>query len=330
MMKVLITTIPFGEIDPKPLDLLKKKKGEIEYVINPLGRKLTEDDLYSMIDGVDILIAGTEPITAKIIRKSDKLKIISRVGIGVDSVDLNAAKDKGIQVSYTPDAPSPAVAELAIAHMLNLLRDLPNVEAKIKSGTWLRSAGERLANQVVGIIGTGRIGSRVLKHLQGFEPKKILVNDLLPNYDLYSKYNATFVEKDEMYVESDIITLHVPMTSKTKNLITIRELEKMKKGSRIINTSRGGIVNEKDLCEFLLKNKTNAAALDVFEKEPYTGPLLELSNCNFSCHLGSMTKDCRARMELEATEEVIRFINQEELNCLVPEEEYIVQKEMKM
>ncbi|MCF7822820.1 MAG: phosphoglycerate dehydrogenase [Candidatus Marinimicrobia bacterium] len=324
--RLLITTVPFGEIDSKVLKMLEAV-GHIKYTINPLNRKLKEDELREMIPDYDLLIAGTEPITKKVLENAHKLKLISRVGIGLDSVDLNAARDLGIKVSYTPDAPSPAVAELTIGHMLNLLRHIPSVDRNIRAGIWSRFQGQRLANMTIGVIGTGRIGMRVLKHLQGFSPAKILVNDLNINKELYKVYNAEYVEKEELYAASDIITLHVPLTKTTKDLIGLEQIELMKTSALLINTSRGGIINEDDLFEALSSNRIAGAAIDVFESEPYAGNLVELENCYFTCHMGSMTTDCRATMEIEASKEVIRYVNGEDLLNSVPEAEYQSQLE---
>jgi D-3-phosphoglycerate dehydrogenase len=322
--RILITTVPFGKIDPKPIDLLEEHK-KAEYMINPIGRRLKEDELHELIPDFDIVIAGTEPITRRVMENGKKLKLISRVGIGLDSVDLQAARELGINVSYTPDGPSAAVSELTVAHMLNMLRHLPTIDRKLRSGIWQRISGERLANMTVGVIGTGRVGSRVLKNLQGFNPKQILVNDIKPSPDLYKINHAIHVEKEVIYTESDIITLHIPLTPDTRSLISLNEMMKMKKHVLLINTSRGGIINEKDLYT-VLKNKTiGAASIDVFEEEPYSGNLVELENCFFSCHMGSMTNDCRSRMEIESTEEAIRFINGDDLAQPVPEEEYNLQ-----
>ena len=163
--KVLITTVPFGEIDREPIDLLESNN--ISYDINPLGRKLTEDDLKEMISEYSILIAGTEPITDAVLQRGEKLELISRVGIGLDSVDLMAARRRGIHVSYTPDAPAPAVSELTIGLMLSLLRKVQRSNVEMHDGEWKRYFGKRLSESTVGIIGLGRIGRRVVHHLSG-------------------------------------------------------------------------------------------------------------------------------------------------------------------
>jgi D-3-phosphoglycerate dehydrogenase len=318
---VFISTIPFGEIDSYPVDVLKKE-ADCEFVINPLGRRLNEEELTGIIKDYDILIAGTEPITAKVMDNAPRLKLISRVGIGLDNVDLLHARKLGIKVSYTPDAPAPAVAELTIGLILNTCRSIPLVDRKLRDGVWQRIMGQRLSNQVVGIIGTGRVGSRVLKHLQGFLPKQILVNDIQPDHNMYDLFHAELVSKETIYKESDIITLHVPLTPQTFSLITKKELGMMKPSVFLINTARGGIINEKDLFDALKDRKISGAAIDVFTNEPYGGELLTLDNCYLTCHMGSCTVDCRFEMEKLATEEALRFIRGEELQLQVPEYEY--------
>ena len=319
MVKILITAVPFGELDREVLNLLSRNS-RIEFNVNTFGRKLTEQELIGVISGYDIVIAGTETYTRRVMENAPKLKLISRVGIGLDSVDLEAADELGIIVSYTPDAPAPAVAELTIAQMINLSRKLPLADRKLREGQWKRYSGLRLSKSVIGIIGTGRVGSIVLKHLQTFNPEKIFVNDIVPNFDFYRKYNAELVEKEIIYKESDIITLHIPLTNATYKLISKKEMYLMKKNVCLINTSRGAIINEEDLYEYLFNNPLASAALDVFEKEPYNGNLIMLDNCIFTCHMGSMAEDCRINMEIEAVKEAIRLVNGESLKNLVTEE----------
>ena len=182
MAKVLITTVPFGEKNRLPLELLNY--ANIEYLINPFKKKLTEDQLTDMVTDYDAIIAGTETITEKVMNQASHLKLISRVGIGLDSVDLLAAQKSGIKVSYTPDAPAIAVAELTIGLMLSLLRSVHISNLQLHQGQWYRFLGRRLEEVTVGIIGVGRIGSLVLRKIKGFGTSKILVNDILPNSEL--------------------------------------------------------------------------------------------------------------------------------------------------
>lgn len=325
MPKVLITTVPFGDKDRLPLDLLEK--AEIEYLINPFKKKLTEDQLAEIIPDFDALIAGTEPITEKVLNRAVSLKLISRVGIGLDSVDLIAAQKRKIKVSYTPDAPSHAVAELTLGLMLTLLRAVHVSNSQMHKGKWHRFYGKRLGKVTIGIIGVGRIGTGVLKRLKGFDTSKILVNDIEPNHDLDSEYKLEWSSKEQIVKEADIISIHVPLTHLTKNLITEKDLYSMKSDTIIINTSRGGIVNERDLYEVMQSGHLTGAAIDVFEKEPYDGPLKDIERCLLTAHMGSMSVDCRTRMEIESTEDTIRFFTGIKLENEVPKDEYDAQSQ---
>jgi len=320
-MKVLITTVPFSNNNRLPLDLLEQNK--IDYLINPLNKKLTENELLEIVGDVDVIIAGTEPITKKVIDAAHNLKMISRVGIGLDSVDLLEAESRGIIVSYTPDAPAPAVSELTIGLMLTLLRSVQVSNMEMHNGKWHRFFGRRLSEVTIGIIGVGRIGSGVLQHLKGFGSPRILTNDINVNNELN---NAESVDKETIYKESDVITIHTPLTDQTKDMIKEEQLLNMKEDAVIINTARGGIINEHDLYKVMKEGRLSGAAIDVFDFEPYNGKLRNIDRCILTAHMGSMSIDCRARMEIEATEEVIRFLTNQTLESVVPEEEYSVQR----
>jgi D-3-phosphoglycerate dehydrogenase len=324
MLKVLITTVPFGDKNRLPLEQLEA--AGIEYVINPLGRKLKEEELAEMVTDFDVLIAGTEIISDKVMGCAKNLKFISRVGIGLDSVDLLAAQRRGIQVSYTPNAPSPAVAELTLGLMLSLLRMTHVSNAQLHRGEWQRHLGRRIPEVTIGIIGTGRIGGRVLRRLTGFGSPRILVNDLHRDMKLVPELKIEWVSKEEIYRHADVISLHVPLTVHTKNMIRREHLVQMKSDAMIINTSRGGIINELDLAEVMNEGHLSGAAIDVFEKEPYTGVLAQIDRCLLTSHMGSMSVDCRTRMEIEATEEAVRFLTGQALQGSVPPEEYDVQR----
>ena len=325
MTKVLITTIPFADKNRLPLDLLEQNN--IEYLINPFNKKLTEDELVEMVSDFDVIIAGTEPITKKVMNAATNLKMISRVGIGLDSVNLLEAEKHGIVVSYTPDAPAPAVAELTIGLMLTLLRSVQLSNMEMHIGKWHRFFGRRLSKVVIGIIGIGRIGTGVLQHLQGFGSLKILVNDINSDSNLNKKFNIEWVDKETIYQQADIITIHTPLTAQTKNMIKKEQLLSMKEDAIIINTARGGIINEDDLYEIMQAGHLSGAAIDVFDFEPYAGKLREIERCILTAHMGSMSVDCRTRMEVEATEEAVRFLTNQPLEGIVPEEEYAVQRE---
>lgn len=323
--KALITTVPFGDKNRLPLELLEN--AGIEYLINPLNKKLTEDQLADMVGDFDVIIAGTELITDKVMARAPKLKLISRVGVGLDGVDLMAAKKRGIKVAYTPDAPAPAVAELTLGMMLMLLRSVHVSNAQMHEGKWQRIFGRRLAEVTVGIIGVGRIGTRVLRRTKAFGTPRILVNDTMPDYELNREFKLDWVTKEQIYKEADIISLHLPLTRLTKNMIRREQLLSMKPDAIIINTARGGIINETDLYEVMKAGHLSGAAIDVFEHEPYAGPLGQIERCLLTAHMGSMSVDCRTRMEIEATEEAVRFLTGKPLTSEVPQAEYDVQSQ---
>ena len=325
MKKVLITTVPFADTN-NSLELLET--ANINFSINPLKRKLTSNELKEMISEYDALIAGTEEITEDVISKARNLKIISRVGVGLDSVNLNAAKKKNIIVSYTPDAPAPAVAELAVGNIFSLLRGSHLSNLMMHEKKWERIFGRRISEVTIGIIGVGRIGGMVLEALSSLGAGHILLNDINIKEDIELNSKIEWVDKKTIYSESDVITIHVPLMSSTKDMITAEEINIMRNDAFIINTARGGIVNEHDLEIALSSKKIAGAAIDCFEEEPYTGPLTNIDSCLLTSHMGSMSADCRNRMEIEATEEVIRFFEGKNLENIVPDSEYTMQMEV--
>jgi D-3-phosphoglycerate dehydrogenase len=325
MKKVLITTVPFAKTNKLPIELLEA--AEIEYCINPLNKKLTADELQEMIFDYDAIIAGTEEININVLKNAKRLKIISRVGIGLDSVDLNEAKFRDVTVTYTPDAPAPAVAELTIGNIISLLRGTHLSNLKMHERKWERIFGRRIPEVTIGVIGAGRIGGRVLRRLAAFGSPRILVNDLSPNLNVAPQLKIEWVDKETIFKEADVITLHVPLSRTTKNMISAPQINLMKRDALLINVARGGIINENDLADALISNRIGGAAIDCFEFEPYSGPLTDIDTCLLTSHMGSMSLDCRSRMEIEATEEVIRFFKGTELKNLVPESEYLMQND---
>lgn len=323
MKKVLITTVPFAKTNNLPIELLESRN--IDFCINPLNKKLTSDELKNMVSEYDGIIAGTEEINRDVLDNAKNLKIISRVGVGLDSVDLNAAKDKNIIITYTPDAPAPAVAELTIGNMLTLLRGTHISNLMMHEKKWERIFGRRIPEVTIGIIGAGRIGGRVLRRLAAFGTPRILVNDMSPNLNIAPQLKIEWVDKKTIYKEADVISLHVPLTKNTRNMIRTDQLNLMKSDALLINTARGGIINESDLAEALISKKIGGAAIDVYDNEPYSGPLSEINTCLLTSHMGSMSEDCRSRMEIEATEEVVRYFSGNNLKNVVPESEYNMQ-----
>lgn len=320
MPKVLITTVPFADIDKRPLQALHG--AGIDFTINPLGRKLKEAELADMIGDTEVLIAGTEQISAAVMARAPRLRLISRVGIGLDSVDLAYARARGIRVSYTPDAPAKAVSELTIGLIISVLRGVHVSNAELHDGVWCRFMGRRIEEVTVGVIGVGRIGTGVLARLQALGCRRVLAHDIRPLSSLETAFRFETVDAETLLRQADVVTLHVPLTARTRGMIGRPELAAMKSDACLVNTARGGVVDEAALAEALNAGHLSGAAVDVFEAEPYKGPLAGIPRCLLTAHLGSMSRDCRTRMEVEATDEAVRFLRGEALRGEVPESEY--------
>ena len=319
--RVLITNIPFAHLDPRPRETLDE--AGVEVVLNPLGRALKEDEYADLIEGFDILLAGTEPVTAKVMDAAPGLKLIARIGIGLDNVGLAAARARDIPVTHTPDGPSPAAAELTIALMLNALRQVSRADRSARNGEWNRFTGRRLATCTVGVIGVGRIGKRVIRHLVGgFPGVRILGNDLEPDEAFGREFGVEWTDKETIYRTSDVVSLHVPLTPLTSNMTTRRELGMMRGDACLVNMARGGIVHEADLATALREERIAGAASDVFAVEPYAGELAAIDTFTMTCHMGANSPDCRLAMEMGAVGEVLRLLKGEPFAYPAPEAEY--------
>lgn len=295
MPKILITTSSFDVAGSRELVLLKEKGFEI--VLNPFKRKLTEAEVATLLnDDVVGMIAGVEPLTRNVLTGCKQLKVVSRCGIGMDSVDQEAARQLGMVVMNTPGAPVVAVAELTIAHILNLLRRVGQADRSIRNGEWKQIMGNLLAAQTVGIIGYGRIGKRVSQIAHAFGAKVIVYDKC----EVSLEADLAFMPMDELLQRADVVSLHVPYEPSTHHLIDDRRLRLMKSGAFLVNVSRGGLVDEEALANALRENRLAGAGIDAFEEEPYRGPLASLNEVLLTAHMGSYAKEARAHMEREA------------------------------
>ena len=284
-MKILTSPSSFGKISFEPFEILKNNG--YNYVNNPYGRKLTEDEVINLAKECIGIVAGVEPLNKRVIDNLPNLKCISRVGVGMDSVDVKYAKSKGIKVINTPAGPTRAVAEFTLGLVFSLLRKIPIAHHNLKSKIWKKETGNLLYDKKVGVIGLGRIGRMVSETFIKLG-NKVIGYDLYPDIK-WSKNNGITLKKiDEIMSSCDIITLHVPLNEDKTFLIDKNLLLKMKPTSFLINASRGGVVDEDCLCDILGSNKISGAAIDVFSKEPYEGPLLNLDNVILTPHLGPL------------------------------------------
>lgn len=305
-MNVFVSTHPFSSTSPEPMRLLNYNEFEVR--LNPFEHKITSEGLAKEIKDSDILIAGTEKITEEVFKNAPNLKLISRVGIGLDGIDFDLCNKYGVRVAYTPDAPTMAVAELCVGMILDLGRQITHTDKNIRKGIWERHMGTLLYGKTIGIFGMGRIGKSLIHLLAPFNVK-FLIHDIDPDIALGRLHQVKFATKVEVLKYSDIISVNLPLKKDTLDYIASKELDLMQPHAILINTARGGIVNEQDLYEALKNGILAGAAVDVFEEEPYKGNLCELDNCLLTCHMGASTVDSRTDMEVQAVEEAIRFKN---------------------
>lgn len=302
-LQVLISTSSFNLANFAQLENLKTAGVEIK--LNPFEARLTEDQVIELLGTNTIgLIAGLEPLTKNVLQSAKSLKVIARVGTGLDSVDLAAAKQLGISVLNTPDAPTKAVAELTVAHILGLLRHLSKADRQIRSGVWKGLMGSLLETKTVGLVGFGRIGKRVATLLSAFGASVIISDAQVKASDFQN------LELDELCAKADILSLHLPYNESTHHIINEKRINLMKKGSYIVNISRGGLIDETMLLGALKSGHIAGAALDCFEQEPYEGELRNLENVQITAHMGSYARETRDLMEQEASNLLVNALRE--------------------
>jgi D-3-phosphoglycerate dehydrogenase len=298
MPKVFISTTSFGEYDASPLKFLED--AGIGVQLNPHKRKLTPEECLCLYKDIDGLIAGTEALTAEVLKSARNLRVISRCGTGMDNIDLKAARQQGIKVFNTPDSPTVAVAELTVGLMLALLRHIPSGDRDIRAEKWQKRMGNLLQGKNVGIIGFGRIGQKVAELVLGFGAQVVYCDPAVNRADY------TRMPLDKLLSQADIVSLHLSGGVNNAPLLGDRELRSMKQGSWLINCARGGVVDEAALSQVLQEGWLSGAAADVFEQEPYTGPLAKLDNVILTPHIGSYAVESRVDMEVQAVKNLIK------------------------
>lgn len=304
MPVVAISTSSFGVHDRAPLATLERAGFEAR--LNPHGRRLTKDETREILAGAVGLVAGTETLDREVLESAPELRVISRCGSGLDSVDLVAAQAAGIPVLSTPGAPVAAVAELTLAGILDLLRQVSAADRRVRAGEWQKPMGRLLAGKRIGIVGLGRVGRRLVELLAPFEPT-LLAHDPAPDNELAERHDIAYRELDEVLSEADIVTLHLPYSPATHHLLDRRRLALMRPGALLVNAARGGLVDESALYDSLERGHLGGAYLDVFEREPYDGPLLGLGNVILTPHIGSYAVETRVAMETEAVANLLLF-----------------------
>jgi D-3-phosphoglycerate dehydrogenase len=314
-MKILVTATSFRADSAGPAaEQLRRfvadQGGEIIY--NPCGRPLPEDELIPLLTNVDGYIAGLDFITKKVIDAAVSLKVISRYGAGVDRVDLAAAKARNIVVCNTPGANAQAVADLTLALILAAARRIPALDRKTREGQWPRSTGIELYGKRMGILGLGAVGKAVAKRAQGFS-MEILAYDPYIN-TAYAEENHIIVSDfDTLITGSDVISLHLPLTGETRRIINAGVMRRMKQGAVLVNTARGGLIDEEAAFGLLKSGHLAGLGLDAYEEEPPgRSPLFELENVVVTPHTASHTAEAAANMAAMSVQNLIDVLSGKE------------------
>ncbi len=309
--RVLVTPTSYAQSDPRLRSFLEAQVGDVVY--NRVASPLSSAELVALVPGCDGFIAGVDAIDRAVIEAADHLKVIARYGAGVDNVDLEAARRKGIVVTNTPGANSVSVAELTVGLILALARSIPSISAATKTGAWPRVAGFTLQGKVIGLLGLGAIGRGVARRLVGFECIVAAHDPVMDPVEM-AGLGVRSLPMGELARQSDFLSLHVPLLPDTRGMINKAFLESMKPGAFLINTARGELVDEAALADALRSGRLRGAALDVFQSQPpgAGNPLLGLPQVIATPHMGAHTDGAMDAMGWGALNDCLAVLRGEE------------------
>jgi D-3-phosphoglycerate dehydrogenase len=307
---VYVALQQFCEADDTPRRLLREAGCEVRE--NPFGRRLLRQEVSRLLAEAEAVIAGVEPYDAKVLAALPTLQCISRCGVGTESIDLEAARRRGIAVYTTPDEVTEPVAQLTVALILALARHLPQHLDAARAGRWEKHAGVLLSEWTIGLIGFGRIGRAVERLLRPFSPRILAADPALTSGDVPDAVQC--VELAALLAQADVVSLHASRPVDAGPLLGRHELSAMKRGSYLVNTARGHLVEEAALVDALQSGHLAGAALDVFAEEPYTGPLARFPQVIATPHVASLTRASRAAMERRCAQNVVDWLSR--IPCL--------------
>ncbi|MXP53683.1 hydroxyacid dehydrogenase [Pantoea sp. Seng] len=307
-MKVICTSPSFAKYDAAPIDALEQQGFEL--ITLPADAPLSALEPH-LAETVAMIVAFTD-VNEALLAKAPQLKIVCKHGVGVDNINLDATRARGIYVTNVPDANKHAVADFAFALILNSARQITQAAIETRAGNWPRIFATDVYGKTLGIIGLGNIGKQVALRAKGFN-MRVIAFDFYPDEKFAAEHGIEFVSLDQLTESSDFITLHKPLTDKTQNLFDAARIKRMKKSAFLINASRGGIVNEQDLYQALLDNVIAGAAADVFEQEPLAEhPLLTLSNFIPTSHIAGYTDGAISAIGERCVAQIVQCIKQGE------------------
>lgn len=302
-MKILVC----DSIHEEGIERLRRAGFEVD--VNPM---ITSEQLAKIVSNYNVLVVRSRTkVTKEVIEAGRRLRVIGRAGAGLDNIDVEAAKQRGITVLSSPEALAEAVAELTIGLIISLARSIPLADRTLKGGNWIKKelVGWQLEGKTLGIIGLGNVGERVARMAKALGMNILITKRTPPSLGLLKELEAKFVPLRELLQRSDVITLHVPLTSETQHMIGAKEFQLMKKGAFLVNTSRGAVVDEKTLLAALKSGKLGGAALDVYEVEPPRDlELIKLPNVVCTAHIGAQTKEAQSAVASIIAEKVINSL----------------------
>lgn len=306
MKKVLVTPRSFGQYSDEPMRLLKQAGYEV--VMNPYKRIMTEEEMLHHTADIDGIIVGVDPLNERVLSSAKQLKAVAKYGVGTDNIDLDFAKKQGIDVSITKNANSDAVADYAFTLMLSVARKALPIDRKCRQGDWKKVTSLDVYGKRIGILGFGAIGKGVALRAKGFN-MEVLAYDVYQDDAFAKEHNIRFTTIEEILTTCDFISLHLPLLEETKNVIDRDAFAKMKDTAVIINTARGGLIDEDALYEALSEQKIYGAGIDVFEQEPPTNTkFFELDNIVIGSHCAASTQGAVDNMSLFAVKNLINSL----------------------
>ncbi len=297
MMKIGVTSPSFSRHPALKAEITRLFD---DVKLNEANKRLGGAELVEFLKDRDAAIVGLDPITPEVIDRLPRLKVISKYGVGLDNIDLEHCRHRGIEVVWTPGVNKRSVAEMVIANAIALLRNIYVSSLQLKEGKWIKNGGHQLSGKTVGVIGVGNIGKEVIRLLHPFQCR-ILVNDIIEQSEYYRSVGAVETSKEEIFRKADVITIHTPLTALTHHLINADTLRLMKPTAIVINTARGAIVDQNALKEALRHRWIGGAALDVYEEEPVRDmELLSIPNLIATPHIGGNAEEAVRAMGMAA------------------------------
>lgn len=304
--RIVITPRSFGRVNSDPIDRLRS--AGLELVFNPHGRILTRNEMIELIADADGVILGVDPFDAEVVAKAKRLKVISKYGVGMDNIDLEAAKAKGIAIEAGVNPNKEAVADFTIALMLAVARRVTTIDRACRKLDWRKPTTVDMWEKTLGLIGLGNIGKAVALRAQGFR-MRILAYDMHRDEAFAAANGIEYVPLDVLLRASDFVSLHLPLLDSTRHIIGKREFGMLKKTAVLVNTARGGLIDEEALLDALRSESIWGAGIDVFEEEPPARrELLELDNLVIGSHCAASTFGAIENMSMQAAENLLKHL----------------------